>query len=150
MGSYASSCVFHHSVPTSCQSCWRPWLYSYCSLQVDIFSYGIILCEIIGRVHSSPEEIPRTNVRKALYNLFAHIHALYTRLQKWILNLIYVILSHFRLDVDKFCEIVQGCPPEFLQLAVCCCQVSREHELIRRYRIVLLSYALNCSVVQCR
>ncbi|XP_028404538.1 vascular endothelial growth factor receptor 3-like [Dendronephthya gigantea] len=58
---------------------------------VDIFSYGIILCEIIGRVHSSPDEIPRTN--------------------------------HFGLDVDKFCESVQGCPPEFLQLAVCCCQV---------------------------
>lgn len=30
--------------------------------QADVFSFGIILCEIIARIDADPEELPRTQV----------------------------------------------------------------------------------------
>ena len=36
-------------------------------LQADIFSYGIILCEMIARITSDPEDLPRLAVRNSFY-----------------------------------------------------------------------------------
>ncbi|KAG7480855.1 hypothetical protein MATL_G00060640 [Megalops atlanticus] len=65
--------------------------------KVDIFSFGIVLCEIIGQVYADPECLPRTldfglNVEKFL---------------------------------EKF--LPQDCPPAFFPLAVACCDLIPEN-----------------------
>nr|XP_056721140.1 LIM domain kinase 1 [Euleptes europaea] len=64
--------------------------------KVDVFSFGIILCEIIGRVSADPDYLPRTldfglNVRGFL---------------------------------DRYCP--PTCPPSFFPIAVCCCDLDHE------------------------
>ncbi|XP_068611734.1 dual specificity testis-specific protein kinase 2 [Brachionichthys hirsutus] len=60
--------------------------------KVDVFAYGIILCEIIGRIQADPDILPRT--------------------------------ANFGLDVVTFQQMVRGCPPDFLALAVACCDMN--------------------------
>uniref|UniRef100_A0A8C6ZW36 dual-specificity kinase n=1 Tax=Nothoprocta perdicaria TaxID=30464 RepID=A0A8C6ZW36_NOTPE len=60
--------------------------------KADVFSYGIILCEIIARIQADPDYLPRT--------------------------------ENFGLDYDAFQHMVGDCPPDFLQLAFNCCNVS--------------------------
>uniref|UniRef100_A0A7N8Y7B1 LIM domain kinase 2 n=1 Tax=Mastacembelus armatus TaxID=205130 RepID=A0A7N8Y7B1_9TELE len=65
--------------------------------KVDIFSFGIVLCEIIGKVYADPECLPRTldfglNVRKF---------------------------------VEKF--LPDDCPPAFFPLAVSCCDLTPDN-----------------------
>ncbi|CAL8325695.1 unnamed protein product [Lota lota] len=60
--------------------------------KVDVFAYGIILCEVIARVQADPDFLPRT--------------------------------EDFGLDVDTFQHMVGDCPPDFLELAVTCCNMS--------------------------
>uniref|UniRef100_UPI003AAFCCB1 dual specificity testis-specific protein kinase 2 n=1 Tax=Centroberyx gerrardi TaxID=166262 RepID=UPI003AAFCCB1 len=62
--------------------------------KVDVFAYGIILCEIIARIQADPDILPRT--------------------------------EDFGLDVATFQHMVGDCPPDFLDLAVTCCNMNAE------------------------
>uniref|UniRef100_A0A665UYH8 dual-specificity kinase n=1 Tax=Echeneis naucrates TaxID=173247 RepID=A0A665UYH8_ECHNA len=59
--------------------------------KVDVFAYGIILCEVIARIQADPDILPRT--------------------------------EDFGLDVEAFQQMVGDCPPDFLELAIGCCNV---------------------------
>uniref|UniRef100_A0A8C6KQL4 dual-specificity kinase n=1 Tax=Nothobranchius furzeri TaxID=105023 RepID=A0A8C6KQL4_NOTFU len=60
--------------------------------KVDVFAYGIILCEIIARIQADPDILPRT--------------------------------ADFGLDVEAFQLMVEDCPPDFLDLAISCCNMN--------------------------
>ncbi|TMS02013.1 Dual specificity testis-specific protein kinase 2 [Larimichthys crocea] len=60
--------------------------------KVDVFAYGIILCEIIARIQADPDILPRT--------------------------------EDFGLDVEAFQQMVGDCPPDFLELAIACCNMN--------------------------
>lgn len=65
--------------------------------KVDIFSFGIVLCEIIGQVNADPECLPRT--------------------QDFGLNV--------RKFMEKF--LPDDCPPAFFPLAVACCDLTPDN-----------------------
>ncbi|XP_020861334.1 LIM domain kinase 1 isoform X1 [Phascolarctos cinereus] len=64
--------------------------------KVDVFSFGIVLCEIIGRVNADPDYLPRT--------------------MDFGLNV--------RGFLDRYCP--PSCPPSFFPIAVCCCDLDPE------------------------
>ncbi|CAF3860279.1 unnamed protein product [Adineta steineri] len=61
--------------------------------RVDIFSFGIMLCEIIGRVQADPDYLPRT--------------------QDFGLNV--------HLFNQKYCS--KDCPKQFIAIAIACCDI---------------------------
>ncbi|KAK1156432.1 LIM domain kinase 2-like isoform X1 [Acipenser oxyrinchus oxyrinchus] len=65
--------------------------------KVDIFSFGIVLCEIIGQVYADPECLPRTLDFGLNVGLF----------------------------LEKF--VPKDCPPAFFPLAVACCDLIPEN-----------------------
>ncbi|XP_038615103.1 LIM domain kinase 1 isoform X1 [Tachyglossus aculeatus] len=64
--------------------------------KVDVFSFGIVLCEIIGRVNADPDYLPRT--------------------MDFGLNI--------RGFLDRYCP--PSCPPSFFPIAVQCCDLDPE------------------------
>uniref|UniRef100_A0A673GGW2 LIM domain kinase 2 n=1 Tax=Sinocyclocheilus rhinocerous TaxID=307959 RepID=A0A673GGW2_9TELE len=84
--------------------------------KVDIFSFGIVLCEIIGQVYADPECLPRTldyglNVRKF---------------------------------IEKF--LPEHCPPAFFALAVACCDLTPDNRLVPLCFLCLSALPLTLSV----
>uniref|UniRef100_A0A672P1A4 LIM domain kinase 2 n=1 Tax=Sinocyclocheilus grahami TaxID=75366 RepID=A0A672P1A4_SINGR len=72
--------------------------------KVDNFSFGIVLCEIIGQVYADPECLPRTldfglNVRKF---------------------------------IEKF--LPEHCPPAFFALAVACCDLIPDNRQVNSHK----------------
>uniref|UniRef100_A0A8C6PAB3 LIM domain kinase 2 n=1 Tax=Nothobranchius furzeri TaxID=105023 RepID=A0A8C6PAB3_NOTFU len=65
--------------------------------KVDIFSFGIVLCEIIGKVYADPECLPRTLDFGLSVGKF----------------------------VEKF--LPEDCPPGFFPLAVACCDLTPDN-----------------------
>uniref|UniRef100_A0A8D0HI56 LIM domain kinase 1 n=1 Tax=Sphenodon punctatus TaxID=8508 RepID=A0A8D0HI56_SPHPU len=63
---------------------------------VDVFSFGIVLCEIIGRVNADPDYLPRT--------------------MDFGLNV--------RGFLDRYCP--PSCPPSFFPISVRCCDLDPE------------------------
>jgi len=61
--------------------------------RVDIFSFGIICCEIIGRVQADPDYLPRTSDFGLNVELFR----------------------------KKYCEA--DCPKHFIRIAIACCEL---------------------------
>ncbi|XP_037596317.1 LIM domain kinase 1 [Cebus imitator] len=64
--------------------------------KVDVFSFGIVLCEIIGRVNADPDYLPRT--------------------MDFGLNV--------RGFLDRYCP--PNCPPSFFPITVHCCDLDPE------------------------
>ncbi|CAF1017246.1 unnamed protein product [Brachionus calyciflorus] len=64
--------------------------------RVDIFSFGIICCEIIGRVQADPDYLPRTSDFGLNVELFR----------------------------KKYCE--PDCPKQFIKIAIACCELDPE------------------------
>ncbi|KAK2117336.1 LIM domain kinase 1 [Saguinus oedipus] len=64
--------------------------------KVDVFSFGIVLCEIIGRVNADPDYLPRT--------------------MDFGLNV--------RGFLDRYCP--SNCPPSFFPITVHCCDLDPE------------------------
>ena len=64
--------------------------------RVDIFSFGIICCEIIGRVQADPDYLPRTSDFGLNVELFR----------------------------KKYCE--PDCPKQFIKIAIACCELAPE------------------------
>ena len=64
--------------------------------RVDIFSFGIICCEIIGRVQADPDYLPRTSDFGLNVELFR----------------------------KKYCEA--DCPKHFIKIAIACCELEPE------------------------
>jgi len=64
--------------------------------RVDIFSFGIICCEIIGRVQADPDYLPRTSDFGLNVELFR----------------------------KKYCEA--DCPKQFIKIAIACCELDPE------------------------
>ncbi|XP_027965863.1 LIM domain kinase 1 isoform X1 [Eumetopias jubatus] len=65
--------------------------------KVDVFSFGIVLCEIIGRVNADPDYLPRT--------------------MDFGLNV--------RGFLDRYCP--PNCPPSFFPITVHCCDLDPEN-----------------------
>lgn len=65
--------------------------------RVDIFSFGIICCEIIGRVQADPDYLPRTSDFGLNVELFR----------------------------KKYCEA--DCPKQFIKIAIACCELEPEN-----------------------
>lgn len=104
--------------------------------QVDVFAYGIILCEIIARIEADPDILPRTEVgavargRRVLFP--PRVRARFT---------VYRLgFQDFGLDVDAFARMVGDCPAAFFNLAVTCCNVGK---IISQ---IVLEYSITAAV----
>lgn len=95
---------------------------TFFSTQVDVFAYGIILCEIIARIEADPDILPRTEVGVVV----RCCHVLYYSCTKQCLTVYHVWFQDFGLDVGAFARMVGDCPTAFFNLAVTCCNVRKQ------------------------
>ena len=110
-----------------------------------MFSYGIVVCEMIGQVKADPEALPRLPVRRwplcvcvcvctlcaceetlSLLSLPLPLPSLSASPSPLPLLLSHFSMQNFGLDVENFRPMIKECPLTFFDLAVRCCNLDAE------------------------